>query len=155
MKETQETQVWSLGWEMEKEMATHSSILVWKLSWTEKPGGLQFIESQRVWHNSLTEHTLPVRQRTPLQWTALAWKLPTDLAETLSGLSCNLRFYWSNPLSSPLSFTRVSPALWSDSPYFLWVPFLFSSRAPNSINLLHVCVLGRSIVSDSLQTHGL
>ena len=155
MKETQEIQVRSLGWEMEEEMATHSSILAWKLSWTEKPGGLQFIDSQRVRHNSLTDHTLPVRQRTPLWWAALAWKLPIDLAETFSELSCNLRLYWSNPLSFPLSFTRVSPVLWSDSPYFFWVPFLFLSWAPNSINLLHVCVLSRSVVSGSLQTHGL
>ena len=38
----QEMQVWSLGQEdaLEKEMATHSSILVWEISWTEKPGGL-------------------------------------------------------------------------------------------------------------------
>ena len=45
----QETQVQSLGWEdpLEKEMATHSSILAWKIPWTEEPGGwLQFIESQ-------------------------------------------------------------------------------------------------------------
>ena len=36
----QETQVWSLGWEdpLEKEMATHSSILAWRIPWTEKPG---------------------------------------------------------------------------------------------------------------------
>ena len=39
----QETQVWSLGWEdpLEKGMATHSSILAWRISWTEQPGGLQ------------------------------------------------------------------------------------------------------------------
>ena len=39
----QETQVQSLGWEdsLEKEMATHSSILAWKISWREEPGGLQ------------------------------------------------------------------------------------------------------------------
>ena len=48
----QETWVQSLGREesLEKEMATHSSILVWEISWTEKPGGLQLIGSQRVGH---------------------------------------------------------------------------------------------------------
>ena len=48
----QETQVRSLGWEdpLEKEMATHSSILAWKISWTEEPGGLQSMRSQRVGH---------------------------------------------------------------------------------------------------------
>ena len=42
-----------LGWEdpMEEEMATHSSIFAYKNSWTEKPGGLQSIGSQRVGHN--------------------------------------------------------------------------------------------------------
>ena len=44
----QETWVQSLGQEgpLEKEMATHSSILVWQISWTEEPGGLQSQKSQ-------------------------------------------------------------------------------------------------------------
>ena len=50
---TQETQVRSLGPEdlLEEEMATHSSILVWTFPWTEEPGGLQSMGSQRVRHN--------------------------------------------------------------------------------------------------------
>ena len=50
MQETQEMQVQSLGWEdtLEKEMATHSSILAWEIPWTEELGGLQTMESQRV-----------------------------------------------------------------------------------------------------------
>ena len=49
----QETWVRSLGWEdpLEKEMATHSSILAWKVSWTEEPGGLQSMGLQRVGHD--------------------------------------------------------------------------------------------------------
>ena len=49
----QETQVRSLGWEdpLEKEMATHSSNLAWKIPWTEEPGGLQFMGLQRVGHD--------------------------------------------------------------------------------------------------------
>ena len=48
----QETQVQSLGWEdpLEKEMATHSSILAWKIPWTEEPSRLQSMGSQRVGH---------------------------------------------------------------------------------------------------------
>ena len=48
-----ETWVLSLGWEdpLEKEMATHSSILAWRVPWTEEPGGLQSTGSQRVGHN--------------------------------------------------------------------------------------------------------
>ena len=46
----QKTWVWSLGWEdpLEKDMATHSSILAWEIPWTEEPGGLQSMWSQRV-----------------------------------------------------------------------------------------------------------
>ena len=47
-----ETWVRSLGWEDPLEgMATHSSILGWRISWTEKPGGLQSMGSQRVGHD--------------------------------------------------------------------------------------------------------
>ena len=50
---TWETWVRSLGWEdpLEKEMASHSSILAWRIPWTEEPGRLQSMESQRVGHN--------------------------------------------------------------------------------------------------------
>ena len=49
----QETQVRSLDQEdpLEKEMTTHSSILAWKIPWTEEPGGLQSMVSQGVGHN--------------------------------------------------------------------------------------------------------
>ena len=49
----QEIWVRSLGWEnpLEKGTATHSSILAWKIPWTEEPGGLQSLESQRVRHD--------------------------------------------------------------------------------------------------------
>ena len=49
----QETWVLSLGWEdpLEKEMATHSSILAWRIPWTEEPGGLQSMGLQRVGHD--------------------------------------------------------------------------------------------------------
>ena len=49
----QETRVQSLGWEdpLEKEMATHSSILAWKIPWTEEPGGLQSMKLPRAGHD--------------------------------------------------------------------------------------------------------
>ena len=49
-----ETWVRSLGWgdPLEEGMATHSSILAWRIPWTEEPGGLQFIELQRIEHDS-------------------------------------------------------------------------------------------------------
>ena len=47
----EETWVWSLGWKapLKKGMAIHSSILVWEISWTEEPGGLQSMGSQKSW----------------------------------------------------------------------------------------------------------
>ena len=52
----QEIWVQSLGWEdpLEKERTTHSSILAWRTPWTEEPGGLQSMRSQRVRHDSTT-----------------------------------------------------------------------------------------------------
>ena len=51
-----ETQVPSPGWEdpLEKGMATRSSSLAWKIPWTEEPGGLQFMGSQRVRQDCMT-----------------------------------------------------------------------------------------------------
>ena len=47
-----ETRVQAVGGEdLEKEMATHSSTLAWKIQWMEDPGRLQFMDSQRVRHN--------------------------------------------------------------------------------------------------------
>ena len=55
-----ETWVLSLGWKdpLEKEMATHSSIIAWEIQWTEEPGGLQSMGSQRVRHNLVTKQQL-------------------------------------------------------------------------------------------------
>ena len=48
MQETEEVWVQSLGWEdpLEKEMATHSTVLAWEIPWTEEPGGLYSVELQ-------------------------------------------------------------------------------------------------------------
>ena len=56
----QETWVPSLSQEdtLEKEMATHSSILAWKIPWTEEPGRLQSMGSQRVGHDLVTKEQL-------------------------------------------------------------------------------------------------
>ena len=55
----QELWVQSLGWEdpLEKEMATLFSILAWEIPWTEEPGRLQSMGSQRVGYNLGTKHT--------------------------------------------------------------------------------------------------
>ena len=55
----QETWVRALGWEdpLEKDMATHSSILAWKIPWTEEPAGLQST-GHRVRHDRATKHSV-------------------------------------------------------------------------------------------------
>ena len=58
MQETEESWVQSLDWEdpLEEEMASHSSILAWKISWTEGPGGLQSMEYQK--ESDMTEQLI-------------------------------------------------------------------------------------------------
>ena len=60
MQETGETAVWYLGLEdpLEKEMALHSSILAWKIPWTEEPDGLQSMRLQRVRHDWANKHNI-------------------------------------------------------------------------------------------------
>ena len=58
----QETRVRSLGQKdpLEKEMATHSSILAWRIPWREEPGRLQSMGSQRVGHDCATSLMYPI-----------------------------------------------------------------------------------------------
>ena len=70
-----ETQVWALGWEdpLEKEMAIHSSTVAWKIPWTEKPGRLQSMGSQRVghdWASSLSLWRLKLPSKVYQSWTS-------------------------------------------------------------------------------------
>ena len=54
----QETWVRSLGWEdpLEEGLATHSSVLAWRIPWTEEPGRMQSVGSHRVRHDWVTKH---------------------------------------------------------------------------------------------------
>ena len=63
----QETWVQSLGWEdpLEKETATHSSTLAWKIPWTEEPSRLQSMGSQRVGYDQATSLSLSRHHKTP------------------------------------------------------------------------------------------
>ena len=72
----QETWVRSLGREdpLKNEMATHSSILAWRIPWTEEPGGLQSTGSQRVGHDWVTSLSLSER---------VSWSLSRDLKEVV------------------------------------------------------------------------
>ena len=65
MQEMQEVRVRSLGWEdpLEEGMKTHSSILAWRIPWTEESGGLQSMGSQRVGHDWSNEAPKHLRQK--------------------------------------------------------------------------------------------
>ena len=66
----QETQIQSRGWEypLEKGMAIHFSILAWRIPWTEEPGRLQSMESQRVGHNWATEYTHTLKKSSAISY---------------------------------------------------------------------------------------
>ena len=70
---TWETWVRSLGWEdpLEKEMATHSSTLAWKIPWTEEPGRLQPTGSQRVGHAERLHFTFTYQYITVLSFVRI------------------------------------------------------------------------------------
>ena len=78
----QETRVGSLGREepLEKEMATHSSILAWKIPWREEPGRLQSMESRRVRHLlsnfTFTFHFHALEKEMATHSSVLAWRIP-------------------------------------------------------------------------------
>ena len=69
LPEMQETKVRSLGWEdpLEKEMATHSSTLAWKIPWTEESGRLQSTGSEKVGHDWVTLQTVRVFSSFPMR----------------------------------------------------------------------------------------
>ena len=113
---TQETWVWSLGQEdlLEKEMATHSSIVAWKIPWTEEPGRLQSMGSQRVGHDWVTftyfgVGKIPWRSKwQPLQYSCLGngrgtWRATVHGVQTVG-------HDWVHTHISP-AHTRVSREL--------------------------------------------
>ena len=67
MQEPQKMRVQSLDREgpLEEDMASHSSILTWRIPWTEEPGGLQMMGSQRVGHDGATNTTLLLLAKRP------------------------------------------------------------------------------------------
>ena len=82
----QETWVWSLNWNdlLEEGMATHSSVLAWRIPWTEEPGGLRSVGLQRVGHGWATKHTQhsPDLGRLHVLWHSCS-SLPADLADCI------------------------------------------------------------------------
>ena len=94
-----ETWVWSLGGEdpLEKEMATYSSTLAWKTPWTEEPGRLQSLGSQRVRHDWVT--SLP-------SWELHPHNLPSHFSRVSPSTTVILKVRISVYIHSLLSFTK-------------------------------------------------
>ena len=88
----QDTLVWFLGQEdpLEKGMASHSSILAWRTPWTEDPGGLQSMGSQRVRHDWATKHSIAQRYL-KIKWRGFELCFPYHFV-TLQNLK---QFPWS------------------------------------------------------------
>ena len=124
-----ESQVWSLGWEdpLEKAMATHSSILVWRIPQTEEHGGLQSMGSQRVRNNWATYHFTPQIMCIVDPWTMLVWIAQVHLyTDTLpmagwiqgwggntdmGGARLTVSYIWINPYNNPHTCSRVNYVL--------------------------------------------
>ena len=81
----QETPVWSLGQEdpLEKEMATHTSIFAWRIPWTEEPGGPQFMGSQRVRHDWVTNTHSGISPSAHVTYPANPAKIGRNIAARL------------------------------------------------------------------------
>ena len=104
-----ETRVQSLGWDdlLEKEMATHFSVLAWKTPWTEEPGRLQSMGSQRVGHNWATSLSLSFMgfvknvgvSRGRIEWgwleITLSWVVSTFMVTILSTSMDKTKFFYS------------------------------------------------------------
>ena len=103
----QETWVQSLGLEdaLEKEMTTHSSTLTWKIPWTEEPGGLQSMGSQRLEHNwvpnipFIEKHHLRLIMVTNfifyLYWSVIALPCCVNFSCTMKWISCRCTYILS------------------------------------------------------------
>ena len=87
-----ETWVPSLGWEdpLEKEMATHSSILAWRIPWTEEPGRLQSMGSRRVRHGWVTSLSLFAFMHWRRKWQPTPVFLPGESQGQGSLVGCRL-----------------------------------------------------------------
>ena len=111
MQDVQGTRVWSLGQEdpLKKEMATHSSFLAWKIPWTEEPGRLQAIGSQRTRYNWVSAHTDNIR-----------------LAGEDRGLKCNHGEDRCVALLLHLLVSESACKKWPD--FYFFLKLIFSSR---------------------------
>ena len=104
-----ETQVRSLGQEdpLEKEMVTHSSILAWRIPWTEKPGRLQSMGSQRVGHDWATSLTYLQSHLT----SSIYWRLQLCTLRLIFLFSCFSFYFVETFQPDSLFFISYSPQI--------------------------------------------
>ena len=136
----QETPVQSLGQEnpLEKGKATHSSILTWKIPWTEEPGGLQSMGSQRVRHNwcapflsaqscltlrNPVDCSLPgssvqgISQARMLEWVAISSSRGSSPPRNGTCISCTAGgFFTTEPVGKPVALLYPHPVAPSSDP---------------------------------------
>ena len=112
-----ETKVRSLGWEdpLEKEMATHSSILAWRISWIEEPGGLQSMGLQRVGHDWVTSLHFCMKY--------LMHGI-SNFLEEISSLSHSIVFLYFFVLNTKEAFCISACHSWNSA--FKWIYLSFS-----------------------------
>ena len=96
-----ESWVQSLGWEdpLEKEMATYSSILAWRIPWTEKLGRLQSTGSQRVrhdWVTSLLDHLIHQGSPRILEWVAYPFSNGSSQSRNQTWVSCIAGWFFTS-----------------------------------------------------------
>ena len=108
MQETQEMRVQSLGWEdpLEKETATHSSILAWRIPRTEESGGLQSTGSKEL---DTTEAHVSVGRKPNFWWRALGWLL-INSEHQLAQQRMKKLFGWTT--HSSLQMTLAPTTIW-------------------------------------------
>ena len=123
MQKSEKTWVWSLGWEdpLEEEIATHSGILAWEISWTEERGGLQSMGFQRIGQNWITEHTCMQ------DWSRVSFVRCIGLRRERQGIE---------------GVRGQSKAGWSKGVYMTWLHGWLSQTLP----LITVCFPSRSSV---------
>ena len=117
----QETWVWSLGQEdpLEKELATHSSMLAWEIPWTEEPGGLQSVGSQRVRNDLATKLQQSANEIYSLNiWGFADGRLQLGLMQTVWG-NLDTLYVYLHPYSpySPLFPNVLQPV---NTPITVW-----------------------------------
>ena len=138
-----ETWVQSLGWEdpLEEGMATHSSILAWRIPWTQEPGGLQSMASQKVGHSWMTKHSTQLEQRRSWMRRGTFYEIGSKSAATAEAPDCAER----SPRVKAAALSLLNSSLWVPSAH-LASAFCFSRLALFSVPVGHFsrCVCSRA-----------